>query len=609
MKKVNFAKISLITFSIILSIRFMSYGITTPEEKAADLLSKMTIDEKIGQMTLIERGYLSSVNDIKNYFLGGLLSSEPMPETNTADNWARIIDSYKKIALETRLKIPLIYGIDAVHGNGRVKDAVIFPHNIGMGCTRDPALIEKMAQITAEETSACGANWTFAPCIAVSRNIRWGRAYESYSEDPDVTGMMGEAFVKGFQEPLAGGGFSIAACAKHYAGDGGTGDSLWQNMWGVDRGNTALPLDLFREIHLKPYFKAVGAGVKTVMISFSSWNGIPMSENKYLITDVLKGEMKFRGFAVSDWGALDLLPGDYKKEIETSVNAGMDMIMVPDKYEKFTRTLKELVGEWRIPVSRIDDAVGRILTVKYEMGLFSHPFSGPALLENVGSPEHRRIARQCVRESAVLLKNNSLLPLNKKIKKIFVCGKNSDNLGRQCGGWSLKWLGFDGNQETKGTTILEAVREAVSPGTEVVYSMNGSGIDNSGADAAIVVLGETPYSEYMGDRYDLSLDESDYNLIDTIKNSKIKKLLMLVSGRPLIITDIIGYFDAVIAAWLPGTEGGGLADVIFGDYNPTGKLSFTWPRSMAGVPLDKKNPLFPFGFGLSYNRPLKNKEI
>ncbi len=593
-------------FSLFLVTRIMVYGQETPDEKAGELLSKMSLDEKIGQMTLIEQAYLKSPNDIKNYLLGGLLSGgeHTRLEKYLSSDWAAMIDSFQKIALQTRLKIPVFYGIDAVHGNGGVRNSVIFPHNIGMGCTRDPVLVEQMARATALETYACGVNWVFAPCLAVSRNIRWGRAYESYSENPDVVSVMGEEEVRGLQSSLRGGRFSISAAAKHYAGDGGTGDSLWQNMWGIDRGNTVMPENKFRAVHLKPYFSAVDAGARSVMVSFSSWNGIKMSANRYLITGVLKGEMHFGGFVVSDWGALNQLSGDYMSQIETAVNAGIDMIMVPDNYHDFEYNLKELVGEWKIPMSRIDDAVRRILRVKYEMGLFSYPFSDPSLIKEAGAEEHRRLARRCVRESAVLLKNKAFLPLNKKIKRIFVCGKNSDNLGYQCGGWSIKWQGFDGNDATKGTTVLQAIRETVSPGTEIIYSMNGSGLDNSGADAAVVVLGEKPYAEFMGDRFDLSLDESDYEVIETIKKSKVPKLLVIISGRPVMISDIIDDFDAVIAAWLPGSEGEGWADIIFGDYKPTGRLSFSWPKNMAQVTMDKNrkdyNPLFPFGFGLGY---------
>lgn len=417
--------------------------------------------------------------------------------------------------------------------------------------------------------------------------------------------MMGEASVKGLQNYLLDKNFHIIASAKHYAGDGGTGDTLWQNMWGIDRGNTAVSEKILREIHLKPYLNAIKAGVKCVMVSFSSWNGKKMHENRYLITDVLKGELQFKGFVSSDWGAIQLLPGDYPHQVAAAINAGIDMVMVPGSYQWFTYVLKQLVGNWYVPMSRIDDAVRRILRVKFEMGLFEHPFADRSFLGRTGIKEHRETARRCVRESLVLLKNkNSLLPLPKKIKKLFVCGKSSDNLGFQCGGWTLNWMGFDGNKSTTGTTILQALQKSVSPQTEVIYSMDGRGLDDSGADAAIVVLGETPYAEFMGDRYDLSLSEGDYDLINLIKTSRIPKILILISGRPLIITDVVNDFDAILAAWLPGTEGEGITDILFGDFKPAGKLSFTWPKNMAQVPIntgDKNyDPLYPFGYGLTY---------
>jgi len=596
-------------FIFVFTIRMYSWELNPDiERKVENILSRMTLDEKIGQMTMVEKDYLASPLDIKNYCLGALLSggdSKPAINTNTPEEWAKMIDSYQAIALFTRMKIPLLYGVDAVHGNSKTTGTVIFPHNAGLGCSRNPELIRKMAEITAIETYACGIHWTFAPCIAVSRNERWGRAYESFSEDPELVAKLGEAAISGYQAKLFDRNFFLIATAKHYAGDGGTGSSLWQNMSGIDRGNTKLSEKEFREIHLKPYINAVRAGVKTIMVSFSSWNGKKMHENKYLITDVLKKEFGFNGIVLSDWGAINYLKGTYDKKVKKAINAGIDMVMVPDNYQLFTSTLKQLVATHKIPLSRIDDAVKRILRVKMEMGLFDYPFSDRKLLKKIGIEEHRKVARQCVRESIVLLQNkNSVLPLSKSAK-IFLCGKNADNLGYQCGGWTLKWQGVDNNNFTKGTTILQAIEKVVKPKDgKVFYSMDGNNFDFSKSDVIVAVLGETPYAEMFGDRYDLSLFEEDYDVIERIKNFRVPKVLILITGRPLIIKDLLEVFDAILVAWLPGTEGEGVSDVLFGDYKPTGKLSFSWPVEINQLPINAgdKNykPLFPYGYGLSY---------
>jgi len=594
-------------FIFVFTIRMYSWELNPDiERKVANILSRMTLDEKIGQMTMVEKDYLASPLDIKNYCLGALLSGgDSKPAINTPEEWAKMIDSYQAIALSTRMKIPLLYGVDAVHGNSKTTGTVIFPHNAGLGCSRNPELIRKMAEITAIETYACGIHWTFAPCIAVSRNERWGRAYESFSEDPELVAKLGEAAISGYQAKLFDRNFFLIATAKHYAGDGGTGSSLWQNMSGIDRGNTKLSEKEFREIHLKPYINAVRAGVKTIMVSFSSWNGKKMHENKYLITDVLKKEFGFNGIVLSDWGAINYLKGTYDKKVKKAINAGIDMVMVPDNYQLFTSTLKQLVATHKIPLSRIDDAVKRILRVKMEMGLFDYPFSDRKLLKKIGIEEHRKVARQCVRESIVLLQNkNSVLPLSKSAK-IFLCGKNADNLGYQCGGWTLKWQGVDNNNFTKGTTILQAIEKVVKPKDgKVFYSMDGNNFDFSKSDVIVAVLGETPYAEMFGDRYDLSLFEEDYDVIERIKNFRVPKVLILITGRPLIIKDLLEVFDAILVAWLPGTEGEGVSDVLFGDYKPTGKLSFSWPVEINQLPINAgdKNykPLFPYGYGLSY---------
>jgi len=357
-----------------------------------------------------------------------------------------------------------------------------------------------------------------------------------------------------------------------------------------------------RNLHLPGYIAAIEAGTGSIMVSFSSWNGEKMHGSYYWLTTVLKGELGFEGFVVSDWGGIDQLPGDFASDIETSINAGVDMVMLPQRYEDFMLTTLNLVNNGQIPESRVNDAVQRILRIKFELGLFENPYTDRSYTGTIGSAEHREIARQCVRESLVLLKNkNDCLPITGSISRIHVAGKNADDLGNQCGGWTISWQGNSG-AITIGTTILEGIRERVGPGIAVTYSEDGSGA--SGADMGIVVIGETPYAEGVGDRNDLSLSVEDVAAVNTVADSGIPTVIILISGRPLIINDVLGRCDAFIAAWLPGTEGVGVADVLFGDYNPTGSLSHTWPRSMDQIPINAGDadyePLFPYGFGLSY---------
>ncbi|MEG8989697.1 glycoside hydrolase family 3 N-terminal domain-containing protein [Ignavibacteria bacterium 4148-Me] len=566
-------------------------------KKVDALLSKMTLDEKIGQMIQVDRSaVINNPQDIKNYFIGSILSGGgSAPETNTPEAWANMYDMFQSYALQTRLKIPIIYGIDAVHGHNNVYGAVIFPHNIGLGCTRNPDIVEQVARATAIEVAATGIDWTFAPCIAVPQDERWGRTYEGFGETSELAEMMAAAAVRGYQtEILGSSNSSILACAKHFLGDGGTKD-------GKDQGDTQVDESVLRRVHLPGYISAINAGVGSVMVSYSSIFGQKMHGNKYWITDVLKGELKFQGFVVSDWGGVDQLPGDYKTKLETAINAGIDMVMLPYDYKNFFVNMKQLINENRISISRIDDAVRRILRVKFQLGLFEKPFADRSLLSKVGSQEHRTIAREAVRQSLVLLKNNKILPLSKSNKKILVAGKAANDIGIQCGGWTIAWQGAEGNV-TKGTTILEAIKKAVSQNSSVTYSIDGNNL--SDADVAIAVIGEKPYAEGQGDRTDLNLSKEDLELISKIRAKGIPLIVILISGRPMIITNIIEDCDAFIAAWLPGTEGDGIADVIFGDYKPTGKLSHSWPRSMSQIPINigdnNYNPLFPYGYGLTY---------
>jgi beta-glucosidase len=581
--------------------------------KIRELLSQMTLEEKIGQMTQAEQDALKDVNDIQKYFLGSLLSggSSDPKAGNSLDAWTDMYDLYQAHAIKTRLAIPMLYGADAVHGHNNVLGAVLFPHNVGLGCTRNPRLVESAARVTSEEVRATGINWTFAPCVAVPRDERWGRTYEGFGESPELARTLGEAAVRGLQRNDLADPLSVLACAKHFVGDGGTaiGTASFLNPQKkrlLDQGDTQLSEAQLREIHLPGYYTTIKAGVGSIMPSYNSWNGVKVSGSKRLLTEILKDEMGFEGFLISDYKAVNQIADDYKRAIEISINAGMDMVMVPVEYERFFNLLRELVNEGKVPMSRLDDAVTRILRVKFAMGLMDKsrsPLADRRLHKTFGSAEHRQVARECVRQSLVLLKNEkAALPLSKKVARIHVAGNSADDIGNQCGGWTIEWQGKSGDVTPGGTTILKAIQNTVSPSTKVTFSKDGTGA--GGAAVGVVVIGETPYAEGMGDREDLSLSAEDVTAIKNMKEAGIPVVAVLLSGRPIIINDVLGQCDAFVAAWLPGTEGQGVADVLFGDYKPTGKLSFSWPRSMAQIPInvgDKNyDPLFKYGFGLTY---------
>ena len=582
------------------------------DQSVRQLLATMTLDEKIGQMTQAEQSALVDVSDIEKYFLGSLLSggSSDPKAGNSLAAWTDMYDSYQQRASRTRLAIPILFGIDAVHGHNNVLGAVVFPHNVGLGCTRNPGLIEKAARVTAEEVRATGINWSFAPCIAVPRDERWGRTYEGFGETPELAETLGAAAVRGFQRNDLSNPLAILACAKHFVGDGGTsmgtGSANRNQQRMLDQGDTRVSEAELRRIHLPGYISAIKAGVGSIMVSYNSWNGLKLSASKRLMTELLKQELGFQGFLISDYRAIGQITPDFKSAIEISINAGMDMAMEPIDYRRFIGFLRELVNEGKVPISRIDDAVTRILRVKFAMALMDKQRSTLAerrLHQSFGSAEHRRVARECVRQSLVLLKNEKkTLPLSKKLSRIHVGGKSADDIGNQCGGWTIDWQGKSGNITTGGTTILKAIQQAVSPATKVTFSNDGAGA--SGADVGIVVVGETPYAEGRGDREELSLTAEDTSAISNVKRAGIPLIVVLLSGRPMIINDALAEADAFVAAWLPGTEGQGVTDVLFGDYKPTGKLSVTWPRSMAQVPINVGDagydPLFKFGFGLSF---------
>jgi beta-glucosidase len=573
----------------------------TPAPDIETLLGQMTLDEKIGQMTQIDKNVVHTGREIHDLMVGSVLSgADSLPRPNTADTWVDMYDGYQSQALSTRLGIPMIYGIDAVHGYGGLKGSTIFPHHIGLGCTRSPETVQAAARVTAREVAGTGIDWTFAPCLTVPRDERWGRTYEGYGESPELAESLGAAAVRGFQEGVDAGGAvdtsRIMACAKHFLADGAT-------FGGKDQGDAKISEEELRRLHLPGYVTAVKAGVATVMASYSSWNGQPMHGNRHLLTDVLKGELGFGGFVVSDWAAIDKMAPDFALDIETSINAGIDMVMVPtplDRCREFQQKLKALVGSGRVTPARIDDAVRRILKQKARFGLWQRPFTDRALTAEIGSPAHRAVARDAASKSLVVLKNEGgVLPLA-KTGRVHLAGFRADDMGVQCGGWSVGWRGHRG-AITPGTTIRQGLTEAVGAG-RLDFSKDGAGAER--ADVVVVVVGEDPYAEGGGDRADLALNKEDRALIETVKRTGKPMVVVLISGRPLILDDIADSAKAIVAAWLPGTEGAGVADVLAGAVKPTGKLSCSWPRSMADVPINvgdaKYDPLFAYGHGLSW---------
>jgi beta-glucosidase len=563
-----------------------------------DLLSRMSLDEKIGQMTQAERNAVSNAQ-VTQFRLGSLLSGGgSAPSPNNATSWANMYDAFQNAALGTPLGIPLIYGVDAVHGHNNVVGATIFPHNIGLGATRNPALVQDIARATALEVSATGIDWNFAPCLCVARNDRWGRTYEAFGETPELVASMATA-VNGYQGSALGAPGSVLATAKHFIGDGGTTN-------GVDQGNTQLTEAELRAIHLPPFREAIQRGVGSVMITYSSWNGVKAHGHQFLISTLLKGELGFSGIVVSDWNGIDQIDGAggfTAAEVRTAINAGIDMVMVPDQWQSFISLLRAEVQAGRVSMNRIDDATRRILTKKFQLGLFERPLTDRSFLSTVGSAAHRNLARQAVRQSQVVLKNaGNLLPLATAGSRIFVAGKNADNIGHQSGGWTIAWQGGSG-PITPGTTILQGIRNTVGGAGVVTFSANGSGINNT-YNVAIAVVGETPYTEGVGDRPgSMSLDAEDLSTINTLRSAGVPVVVVLVSGRPMDIAAQLGNWNALVAAWLPGTEGQGVADILFGVAQPTGKLPMTWMNSVSQQPIndgDGKVPLFPLGFGLSY---------
>lgn len=575
------------------------------------VLAEMTLAEKIGQMTQVSNESISPT-EVADHFIGSVLSGgNGNPTPNTPEAWADMVGSFVEAAHGTRLSLPLIYGVDAVHGHSSVRGATVFPHNIGLGAAADPELVERIGEATREEMLATGIRWAFAPTIAVPHDIRWGRTYEGFGRDPELVSTLGAASIAGLQGSTPGR-LEVLACAKHFVADGatswGTAPRLdfidwwdgWGEVWQIDQGDARISEPDLRSIHLRPYRAAIDAGVATVMASYSSWNGVKVHGHRRLLTDVLKGELEFDGFVVSDWMGLDQLDASYETSVVTALNAGIDMVMVPDEFRRFIDTVTSAVASGQIPMDRIDDAVRRILRTKQAAGLFDGTAEAPSLAV-VGSRDHRELAAEAVRRSAVLLKNDGALPLSSE--SIGVAGAAADDIGLQCGGWTVGWQGGTGST-TPGTTLLDGLRSLGHP--HIAFEASGHFPDR--VDLGIVCIAEAPYAEGPGDSACPTATEADRAAFARTRAIADRLVLVIYSGRPLVIGDLIEQSDAVVAAWLPGTEAGALAEVLEGHRPFEGRTSQPWPRARADLEDPGTPPLFPTGHGLMTKQPLPRKD-
>lgn len=586
------------------------------EARVHSIVAGMTLEQKIGQITQADIRSITP-EDVRRYYIGSILNGggawPAMNMHSSVDDWLKLSDAFYRASMSTdmKVKVPVIWGVDAVHGHNNVYGATLFPHNIGLGAAHDPALVERIGRATAEQVRATGISWTFAPTLAVVQNPRWGRTYESYSSDPTLVRAYGEAIVRGLQGKL-GSSTSVLATAKHYLGDGGT-------FHGTDQGETRTSEANLARTHAAGYYGALKANVRTVMVSYSSFTDTAtgklwgkMHGNAHLVGDVLKRRLGFDGLVVSDWNAIGQVPGCTNWHCPRAINAGIDLVMVPDDWKKFISSTEDDVRAGRIPMSRIDDAVSRIIRVKLEAGLFD---SSPATASHpdgstLHSPEVRALARRAVRESLVLMKNDhGTLPLRRS-GKILVVGSGADSLPMQAGGWSLTWQGdHTANADYPyADTLLSALRKALGP-AEVDYSRDGKGVDVHKYSAVVMVAAEEPYAEGAGDiTFPKSMRHSsrypqDLEALERVSGKGVRVVTLLYSGRPVAVSDLINRSDAFIAAWLPGTEGTGIADMLLARpdgtmaYDFTGRLPFDWP---AGDCLPKQGGIgFHRGYGLS----------
>lgn len=571
------------------------------EVRIEALLSQMTLEEKAAQMVQPEQNGLTP-EDVKKYGIGSVLSgggSAPA-SGNTMADWENRINELKQAAIESRLGIPLLYGVDAVHGNNNIYGTTVFPHNIGLGAAHDEQLMTQIGEVVAEEVRAAGVQWTFAPTLGNAQNERWGRTYECFNEDAGEVAVLGAAYIRGLQGEKGTEKYldedHVLACAKHFIGEGYT-------TGGTNQGNVDMTEEEFDALLdsglLDPYTAALDEGVLTVMISYNSVDGVKCHENKHLIQEVLKDQLGFQGFVVSDYNAIQQTSGkNYKEQVRLSLDAGVDLFMEPYTWQDCMQAIIDLVESGEISMDRVDDAVSRILRVKFEAGMFEEEIGGThekELGEQVGSEDHRALARQAVRESLVLLKNDtvngiSALEALNQAKNIQVSGQKAYDMGAQCGGWTISWQGQNG-KITKGTTIIEGIAE-VTADRELKLTHDITGVVNEEADALMVVVGEEPYAESDGDRTATSLvfSEKDQEVLKNVRESlgqrenRIPVVAVIVAGRPLDLTEYLDLFDGIVMAWLPGTEGAGVADVLFGDYEFRGTLPVTWLKDMEKLP-------------------------
>lgn len=582
------------------------------EAQIDTLLPKLTLEQKVGQVIQGDSGSITP-EEVKQYRLGSVLSGGnsapgPLPYADTK-TWLTMADKYYNASIDDEgvaVAIPIIWGIDAVHGHANLSGAIVFPHNIGLGAMRNPDLIEQIASVTAHELTVSGHDWTFAPTLAVPQDTRWGRSYEGFSEDSEIVKSYGGRIVHGLQGRVGEEGFMgdgrVISSAKHFLADGATEK-------GADQGDALIDEEDLRNVHAAGYYSAIPAGVQTIMASFSSWQGRKLHGDKELLTDVLKGQLGFNGFVVGDWNGHGQVPGCTNTDCAQSLNAGLDMYMAPDSWKGLWESTLKHVKSGTIPMTRLDDAVRRILRVKIASGIFTK--GAPSTRKNAGDesllglPKNRAIARKAVRESMVLLKNNNdILPID-ATKTIMVVGDGAESISKACGGWTLSWqgAGHTNNEFPNGQSILDGIREAVNKaGGKVIYSANADA--SVGADVVIAIYGEDPYAEFQGDRENLDFVPNgfDVNKLAEFQSKGIPVVSVFLSGRPLWANPEINKSDAFIAAWLPGSEGGGISDMLFQSdlsFDFKGRLSFSWPSS-AVVSKDAE-PLFKLGYGLSYN--------
>jgi len=579
------------------------------EVRIDNLLAQMTLKEKIGQMTLVERNSVKELEHITSYGFGGLLSgSGSKPEDNTAVGWKKMILEYQSYAQISRLGIPLLYGSDAIHGHAHMSGATVFPHAIGLGAAGDETLVEEIGRATALELVASGVNWNFAPNLDLPTDIRWGRVYETFSDDVGLASTLGSAYVRGLQTPLENTSrIPVIATLKHYLG---LGAMQWQTStnenFKIDQGVTLEDKDALYVEYLPAFEASVSAGALSVMVGLNTYGNKKIIINKHLLTDVLKEEVGFKGFVVSDWyGVHERRTNKFLATIQ-AINAGVDMVMLPFDYETFVRHMVWANRLGFISDERIDDAVKRILRAKIANGLFDE-VQTESLPVATGSDEHRALARSAVAKSLVLLKNEEdVLPIADNVAHIRVAGSAADNVGVQSGAWTIEWQGIDGNWLPGSTSILAGIKARVSRNTLLEYSETGDfDGSNKTAEIGIAIVGEKPYAEGWGDREYPILSDDDLNAIEKLKESSERVVVVIVSGRPLLVSDEIQNWNALVAAWLPGNEGAGVADGLFGDTPFTGKLPVAWPRTSEQLPIssngitsDGSSLLYPRGFGL-----------